>query len=538
MPNRDDASSLFGPASFVLHDDTQCDCGRRTCSVTMIPRAQGLRACSRSIKTIQTPTAALRGSRNYSAVSLRGTRLAGRPSQARLANAIYNGHQCRSISWSGLWSGNSIPPPGDTIRPPDDGSPIVTSEGVTSIKATHGTADTPDPSWLTAEPHKPEVLEDIQDRLLAPKDGLHDIDVPEVVERIGFMKEDLGLDFGWGPTAFFQYCIEHLHITLGLPWAVSLFAVGFMVRAALVRPQITAQKEGDKMKEIAPIMQPLREEYKKATAAGDKKEMMALAHQIKMVGRSVDFKMYKVFLPTIIQIPITYGGFRCLRNAAELPVPSFETESVLWFSDLITTDPWILPALVGLLTWRSVTRMQKSQQVNPQMASAQTFLKVVMPVVSVIFCHYQPLAVQLWFLTTSTLMAVQMETLSHNPFRIRLGLRAIGLDKPPEKVDAFGYRFEGKPVKVEGMNLSQENPINVINTISRNVSTKPAPEPEQDISFIDKAMGSVKSKVRSVDMVKRTLESKERKAREHEAQMRKREATEYERHYQQRRGER
>jgi YidC/Oxa1 family membrane protein insertase len=382
------------------------------------------------------------------------------------------------------------------------------------------------------------VLEDVQDRLLAPKDGLHDIDVPEVVERIGFMKDDLGLDFGWGTTALFQYCIEHLHITLGLPWAFSIFAVGFMVRAALLRPQITAQREGDKMKEIAPIMQPLREDYKKATAAGDKKEMMALAHQIKMVGRSVDFKMYKVFLPTAIQIPVTFGGFRCLRNAAELPVPSFETESFLWFSDLITTDPWILPAMVGFLTWRSVTRMQKGQPVNPQMAGAQTFLRVVMPVVSVIFCHYQPLAVQLWFLTTSTLMAVQMETLSHNPFRIRLGLKPIGLDKGPEKLDAFGYKFDGKPARVEGMNLAQENPINVINTTSRTVSTKQEAEPVQDISFIDKAVRNVKSKVRSVDYVKRTLDSREKKARLHEEQLRKKEATEYERHYQQKRGER
>ena len=98
------------------------------------------------------------------------------------------------------------------------------------------------------------------------------------------------------------------------------------------------------MKQAGPVLKPLQKEYKEVTLAKDTVKQAQVAGQIKMIMQEYNISYGKVFLPMLIQIPLSFGGFRLYRGMAALPVPAFETEKWLWVSDLTQSDPlYILP---------------------------------------------------------------------------------------------------------------------------------------------------------------------------------------------------
>ena len=377
-------------------------------------------------------------------------------------------------------------------------SQYIPYDDATNVKASYATADTPE-SPLFSESVKPEALEKIEDALIGPKDGFADVEAAQVVEHVGFMKYDLGLDFGWGPSSLIQYTLEHMHITLGLSWAATILATGLLARLAIVRLIYKQQHQVAKLQEVEPIMTPLKEQYRDAVARGDKREYMEIANQMRAVKGVTGFSVITMFAPVLIQVPLTFGGFRVLRNAAELPVPSMENESFLWIADLTVSDPWILPAIVGAMTWRAISRMSATQT-TPQNESMMAVLKWILPGLSVTFCHFQPLAVQLWFLTTSAFAYIQSEFLRSAKARAFVGLPPPPKPKPgAEPVDAFGYRFQKE---VGGMRM--QNGPSVLDAQARviNQATGAPPGPAQNISIIDKAYNKVKSAIASSDAQK------------------------------------
>ena len=177
-------------------------------------------------------------------------------------------------------------------------------------------------------------------------DGSSLLDIPE---RIGFLKE-LGLDFGWGPTALMQWLLEHAHVSLGLPWWAAIPAVWMGVRLALARPSLTASEHSLKMTQLrqdpayvaatARVM-----DLARSTSPRDRAEVGNARRSVNAMHRAVGFQMWRTMVP-LINLPIGFGMFRLLRGMTTLPVPGLEEAGLLWFHDLTVADPYfILPLL-------------------------------------------------------------------------------------------------------------------------------------------------------------------------------------------------
>lgn len=329
----------------------------------------------------------------------------------------------------------------------------------------------------------------VEDAFLAPSDKLPDvIDISQIPERIGYLKEVCGLEYWYGTTAPIQWTIEHLHIWGAMPWSVAILCTALIARAISLRFVLKGQRTASRMREIKPEIEQFQERLRNSTRRRDHQETQVVRAEMMALMRSANVRYRDMFLPMFIQIPIAFGGFRCLRNASELPVPSMETESFLWVDSLTVSDPYILPLFVGALTWRSMRR--SADIASPQMAQMMQFLKLALPVISVVFCHYQMLAVQLWFATQSIFAWIQISLLNNQRFRDHFDLGPI--PKPPHadepKIDAFGYRMKSE---VGGMNL--RNSDTVIDIPMRHAETQPE-QPKQDISAIDKGVDYMKSK--------------------------------------------
>lgn len=227
------------------------------------------------------------------------------------------------------------------------------SSDPTPVKAVHVTSDNPSTSTLPHTP-EPQVLHDIENAIAVPHPthgtgplSAAEGDFAAVPERIGYLKEVCGLDYGWGPTAILEFVVEHMHIFGGLTWAASIVGSAILIRLLVLRPSMQSSNISIRMKQANPILEPLRAEYKEATLAKDNVKQAQAAAQMRMIMKEYNVTYGKLLLPALIQIPLSFGGFRLFRGMTALPVPALETEEWLWMSDLTQSDPLMILPLIS-----------------------------------------------------------------------------------------------------------------------------------------------------------------------------------------------
>lgn len=166
-------------------------------------------------------------------------------------------------------------------------------------------------------------------------------DLLSLPEQIGYLKS-MGLDFGWGPTAFTQSLLESIYIYTGLPWWATISLTALLIRAVLVKPSLDAAEVGLKIQALRknPRYEALR---KKSMDFQDQDGLREATLEMRRINKANNVQTWRTFIP-MLQLPIFFGFFKLFRAMADLPVPSLETGGMLWFTDLAAADPYyILP---------------------------------------------------------------------------------------------------------------------------------------------------------------------------------------------------
>jgi len=167
-------------------------------------------------------------------------------------------------------------------------------------------------------------------------------DLAGIPEQIGYLKT-LGLDYGWGPTAFIETLLEHIHIYTGTPWWASIVITALAIRLALFKPYVDAADVSARLAAIQPITAPIRDRMMAAQRAGDQQGMLSARQELIGMHKKANIQTYKAFVP-LVQVFLGFGTFRLFRGMSALPVPGFETGGFLWLKDLTAADPYyILP---------------------------------------------------------------------------------------------------------------------------------------------------------------------------------------------------
>jgi YidC/Oxa1 family membrane protein insertase len=250
-------------------------------------------------------------------------------------------------------------------------------------------------------------------------------DLGSVPERIGYLKEVCGIDFGWGTSTMFQWVIEYTHMYTGLGWGATFISVCVLGRILMFRAAVKGQEMSARMKEVQPVLNPLREAYKEAVAAKDQKTMNTVQAQMKAVTRESGISMWAIFKPLVYQIPFNFAGYRLSHAMGALPVPALHNEAIFWLNDLTLTDLWILPTVsagITFVTMRMNINATGGAAAGSGQAAMQRVFQYVLPVVSWAFLRWQPGVGQVFFLTQAISSALQVTAFSNNTARRMLGL--------------------------------------------------------------------------------------------------------------------
>ena len=230
-----------------------------------------------------------------------------------------------------------------------------------SINSLRNASTTSAASSITATADASVVDEPIANTIAAPIEPLYpssldefaSADLRPFTEYIGFLK-DLGLDYGWGPTAFAEYILEHVYIWSGTPWWASIILTTFVIRAALFRAYVKASDTAGRLKAVEPHTKPIRQRISAAQSAKDRQAMLVASSELSKLYKAADIKIWRSFVP-MLQIPLGYGSFRLLEGMARLPVPGFEEGGALWFTNLAAPDPfYLLPLGTGFIIFWTI----------------------------------------------------------------------------------------------------------------------------------------------------------------------------------------
>ncbi|KAK7965784.1 uncharacterized protein PG986_000061 [Apiospora aurea] len=302
---------------------------------------------------------------------------------------------------------------------------------------------TPEASNLTS------VLPDSFDEL-----GIRNIlDMPE---QIGYLK-DLGLDFGWGPTAMCEWLVEHLHVTAGLPWWGAIGAAAVVIRLVMVWPSVLGAKYSGRMQIVSkdPEFIQAQDEFKFAVSQQDQAGIMKHRGTMLRLQRAAGTSTMKAVMPPMIAIPLSYGMFRLLRAMGALPVPTLETGGFAWFTDLSVYDPtYMLPLATALVTvamfrYQQMTTLHKT----PQSESMAKFFLWGMTPFMFLCTMWLPAALQWFFFTFSALSTVQNWVLVQPAVRRMTGLpplpgRPMMMTDSQSKRMGIGYQAPIRPAIV------------------------------------------------------------------------------------------
>ncbi|KAH0545305.1 hypothetical protein FGG08_000604 [Glutinoglossum americanum] len=248
-------------------------------------------------------------------------------------------------------------------------------------------------------------------------------ELPNIPVHIGYLKE-LGLDFGWGPTACIEWLVEHIHIWCGTPWWASIAIAAVAVRIVLLKPYMGAADTSARLASIKHLAAPITEKMTASSRAGDRSGAMMARAELKELYSKTGIKAYKAFVP-LVQVFLGYGSFRLMRAMANLPVPGLEDGGVAWFPDLTVTDPfYIMPLTTGAMFWLVMKKGGElgTSNLNP---TIQKFLVYGFPTMTFLFMTGWPATLQLSFFVSSILSFLQASAFRSPAFRRWAGIAPL-----------------------------------------------------------------------------------------------------------------
>ena len=161
------------------------------------------------------------------------------------------------------------------------------------------------------------------------------------------------------------------------------------------------------------------------------------------------------------------------------------------------------------------------------------FMSYIAPFFSFIFMSFQPGAVQVYFFVSSLMALGQSRLISSNSFRRFMGMHPITIKPKDPTPDASSTSMSARSSKSTSTSTGTPTFGPGGLRLYRLTSTVPSKNPSNDVSLIDKAVNTVKSRKNEVaeglyslmgttkeKKVKETLQDKEmRRAEEYEKRM-------------------
>ncbi|KAH7134985.1 60Kd inner membrane protein-domain-containing protein [Dendryphion nanum] len=300
------------------------------------------------------------------------------------------------------------------------------------------------------------LLVDPSASALATSSATSAIDPTELITKVGTLKE-LGLDYGWGVTAFFEWLVEHAYVYTGYGWGSSIVLSALAIRfVGFFLFQTRASDNMAKVAAVQPLTKDMFTEMQEAMKSGDQARQTILRKKQQQIYKAIGASPMAGMWPLGLQAAFGFGAFRCLRGMTELPVPGLENGGFFWFENLAISDPlYILPLATGAVMHLLMKRGgETGAQDHTSQAGPQIALTYIMPVFFTAITAFQPAALQMYFVVTTLTGAVTAQILRTPSFRNALKLSPL----PTKESKEFWAKVASGQIPIERVNQEMAKP--------------------------------------------------------------------------------
>ncbi|CAN8001086.1 unnamed protein product [Ixodes pacificus] len=300
-----------------------------------------------------------------------------------------------------------------------------TDPGTASVQATLAEAVPPVPAAPVPAAPVPEVL-----------------DPGALVEHGEGTLQSMGLG-GWAPSGMVQHCLDLLHSSTGLPWWATI-ALGTVVVKLLVFPAILkGQKNSIHMNNHLPQMQILQAKLSEARSCGNQMEAARYANELMLFMKEKQINPLKNMIIPMVQAPVFISFFFALRGMANLPMESFKTGGMLWFTDLTIPDPYCLLPLITSATLFFTIELGAESGVRADNLQWTRYVFRAMPIVIFPFTMNFPAALLCYWATSNMFSLAQVGLLRVGAVREALNMPALVKHKKSDLVLSKKSFMEG-----------------------------------------------------------------------------------------------
>ncbi|CAN7991811.1 unnamed protein product, partial [Ixodes hexagonus] len=230
---------------------------------------------------------------------------------------------------------------------------------------------------------------------------------------------------GWSPSGMVQHSLDLLHSSTGLPWWATI-ALGTVVVKLLVFPAIIkGQKNSIHMNNHLPQMQLLQAKLSEARNSGNQMEGKLSLAILMLFMKEKEINPIKNMIIPMVQAPVFISFFFALRGMANLPMESFKTGGMLWFTDLTIPDPFYLLPLITSATLFFTIELGAESGVRADNLQWTRYVFRALPIVIFPFTINFPAALLCYWATSNMFSLAQVGLLRVGSVRQALKMPAL-----------------------------------------------------------------------------------------------------------------
>jgi len=211
----------------------------------------------------------------------------------------------------------------------------------------------------------------------------------------------------------------HEHIVSNWGWAIVVQTL--IISLALLPLRISSMKSALKMQKIQPLMNSIKDKYKKYGMRDPRRQEMNV--EIGALMKREGVNPVGGCLPMIIQMPFLFAYYSMLNAALDLRHAHW-----LWISDLSSADPWYLLPICLVISMVITQRLTPQTGMDPQQ---QKMMNLVMPIMMGAIFYKLAAGVTLYYMESNLVSIVQQVVLN----RTSLGrdMREMALKRARKK---------------------------------------------------------------------------------------------------------
>jgi hypothetical protein len=149
-------------------------------------------------------------------------------------------------------------------------------------------------------------------------------------------------ELGYYPSHIVMQGIEALHVTTGLPYWATIIAATFGLRSMMLPLAFRTMRNSARMALLKPELQLVMDRMKQdpASSSDPKRQKMYQTQMNALFKKHDAYPMRSLQFP-LMQLPVFMSFFFGLKSMGDY-YPSISDGGALWFTDLSTSDPYMI----------------------------------------------------------------------------------------------------------------------------------------------------------------------------------------------------